>query len=274
MGLWNMLKQHAGAQFLDVIEWLDDTNDTMVWRFPTFKQAITDRSKLIVREGQLAVFVSEGQLSEVFRPGTYTLDTRNERITAFFDAVAYQLDYPFKGDVYFMSTRQFLNQGWGTPNPVLMRDAEFGAVRIRAFGTYAMRIQDPATFLRQVVGTDGLFTTDEVTGQLKRKLVAVLAETLGQANIPVLDLAASLADFGETLRARIGPVFLKEYGLKLTDFTIANITLPESVEAAFDARTKMGVLDNLDRYTKMQVADSMKDAANNPGVGGAGVAWG
>jgi len=155
-----------------------------------------------------------------------------------------------------------------------MRDAEFGAVRIRAFGTFAMRVKDPSTFLRQVVGTDGLFTTDEVTGQLKRKLVAVLAETLGQAKIPVLDLAASYVDFGETLRARIGPVFLKEYGLELTDFTIANITVPESVEQALDARTKMGVLDNLDRYTKMQVADSMKDAANNPGMGGAGVGMG
>ena len=274
MSFWNTLKKHAGAQFLDVIEWLDDSNDTLVYRFPVFNQAITDNSKLIVREGQAAVFVSEGRLSEVFGPGTYTLDTRNAPIASFFESIAYQLQYPYKGDVYFISTRQFLDNGWGTSNPIMMRDAEFGPVRIRAFGTYSYRIADGATFMRQVVGTDGLFTTDEINGQLKRKLVTVLADTIGKARIPVLDLAANYMDFGATLSDRINPVFNESYGITLTDFTIGNISLPEEVEKALDTRTKMGVLGDLNAYTQLKTADAIETAAANTGIGGAGIGMG
>lgn len=274
MGLWDTLKQHAGAQFLDVIEWLDDTNNTIVYRFPIFNQAITDKSKLVVREGQAAVFVHEGVLSEVFGPGTYTLDTRNGPITSFFSSIAYGLNYPYKGDVYFISTRQFTENRWGTSNPVMMRDAEFGPVRIRAFGIYSFRVTDGATFIKQIVGTDGLFTTDEITGQLKRKLVSGLADTIGKARIPVLDLAASYMDLGDQLRDRMNPAFAEAYGITLTDFTIENISLPENVEKALDDRSRMGVLGNLGAYQQLQAADAIQTAAANPGLGGAGIGMG
>jgi membrane protease subunit (stomatin/prohibitin family) len=274
MSLWDTLKQHAGAQFLDVIQWLDDTNNTLVWRFPVFNQAITDNSKLVVREGQAAVFISEGQMSDVFGPGTYNLDTRNTPIVGFFKSIAYAMNYPYKGDIYFVSTRQFTDNKWGTPNPIMMRDAEFGPVRIRAFGIYSFKLTDPATFLRQIVGTDGLFTTDEITGQLKRKLVSGLADTIGQARIPVLDLAASYMSLGDQLRDRLNPTFKEGMGVTLTDFTIENVSLPEEVEKALDTRTKMGVLGNLDAYAKLQAADSIKTAAANPGMGGVGVGMG
>ena len=272
MSLWNTLKQHAGAQFLDLIEWLDNTKDTVVWRFPVFNQAITDKSKVVVREGQAAVFVSEGRLSEVFTPGTYTLDTKNTPIASFFTSIAYSLNYPYKGDVYFVSMRQFTDNGWGTATPIMMRDAEFGPVRIRAYGIYSFKVTDPATFLRQLVGTEGLFTTDEIAGQLKRKLVSGLADTIGQAKIPVLDLAANYMDLADKLRDRLNPDFLTSYGITLTDFTISSISLPEEVEKALDTRTKMGVLGNLDAYAKLTMteasAQAMKTAAGNPGMGG------
>jgi membrane protease subunit (stomatin/prohibitin family) len=278
MSLWNTLKQHAGAQFLELIEWLDSSKDTVVWRFPVFNQAITDKSKVVVREGQAAVFQSEGRLSDVFGPGTYTLDTKNTPILSFFTSIAYSLNYPYKGDVYFVSTRQFTDNGWGTATPIMMRDAEFGPVRIRAYGIYSFRVTDPAAFIRQIVGTDGLFTTDEITGQLKRKLVSALADTVGQAKIPVLDLAANYMDLADKLRERMNPLFSEGMGITLTDFTIQNISLPEEVEKALDTRTKMGVLGNLDAYAKLQMtdasADAMRKAAGNPGMGGMPMAMG
>ncbi len=278
MSLWNTLKQHAGAQFLDVIEWLDSTRDTVVWRFPVFNQAITDKSKLVVREGQVAVFVSEGRLSEVFQPGTYTLDTKNGPISSFFTSIAYALNYPYKGDVYFVSTRQFTDNGWGTATPIMMRDAEFGPVRIRAYGVYSFRVSDSATFLRQLVGTDGLFTTEEIASQLKKKLVSGLADTVGQAKIPVLDLAANYMALADKLRDRMNPDFQTSYGVQLSDFTISSISLPEEVEKALDTRTKMGVIGNLDAYAKLQMtdasADARRSAAKNTGMGGAAMSAG
>lgn len=274
MGFWDTLKQHAGAQFLDVIEWTDDTRDTVVYRFPVFNQAITDNSKLVVREGQACVFVSEGKLSDVFGPGTYTLDTRNTPIVSFFKSIAYSMEYPYKGDIYFVSTRQFTEMPWGTPNPIVMRDAEFGMIRLRGHGIYTFRVTDPANFLQQVVGTDGLFTTKEIAGQLKRKLVQALADSIGQSKIPVLDLAARYMDFGDQIRDRMNPTFQTSYGITLTDFTIVNLTLPEEVEKALDTRTKMGVLGDLNAYTKLKAADAIQTAAANPGIAGAAMGMG
>jgi membrane protease subunit (stomatin/prohibitin family) len=274
MGIWDTLKGHGKAQFLDVINWLDDSDDTIVYRFPTFDSAITANSKLIVREGQAAVFVSEGVLSDVFGPGTYTLDTRNAPIASFFQSIAYALEYPYKGEIYFINTKQFRENKWGTANPFMMRDAEFGPVRVRAFGIYSYRVTDPATFIRQVVGTDGLFTTDEINGQLKRKLVSGLADTIGEAKIPVLDLAAQYMDLGDLIRDRMLGAFEEAYGITLTDMTIENISLPPEVEKALDQRTKMGVLGNLDNYTKMKAAEALETAAGNQGMGGAGMGMG
>ena len=274
MGLWDRLKQHAGAQFLEVIDWTDDSDDTLVFRYPTFNQAITSSSKLVVREGQAAVFVSEGRLSEVFGPGTYTLDTRNAPILRFFQSIAYNLEEPYKGDIYFVNTTQFMDNGWGTPSPIMMRDAEFGPVRIRAFGIYSYRITDPGSFLKQLVGTDGLFTTDEINGQLKRKLASSLAQVIGASGLAVLDLAANYMDLGDKLRDDMNPTFQESYGITLTDFTISNVGLPEEVEKALDERSKMGVLGNLDNYTKLKAADAIEHAAKNPGVGGVGASMG
>ena len=274
MSIWNTLKQHAGAQFLDLIEWIDDTNDTLVWRFPVFNQAITDGSKIVVREGQNAVFVSEGRLSDVFEPGSYDVGTKNTPIMSFFETIKYQLEYPYKGDVYFISVGQFTDNGWGTATPIMLRDAEFGPVRIRAYGVYSYRISDPATFIRQIVGTDGLFTTDEINKQLKKKLVSSVADTVGKAKIPVLDLAANYMDLGDTLKERINPTFEELYGIQLTDFTVQSISLPEAVEKALDERTKMGVLGNLNAYTQLKTAEAIDTAAANPGLGGAGIGMG
>jgi membrane protease subunit (stomatin/prohibitin family) len=274
MSIWNTLTQHAKSQFLEVIEWLDSSNDTIVYRFPVFNQKITDKSKLVVREGQAAVFISEGQLSDVFGPGTYTLDTRNAPIMSFFTSIAYKLNYPYKGDVYFVNTKIFRENRWGTANPFMMRDAEFGPVRVRAFGVYTFRITDPATFLRQVVGTDGLFTTDEINGQLKRELVSGLATAIGQARVPVLDLAANYMDLGDTIRDKLNPRFIEAYGITLTTFTIENISLPPEVEKALDTRSKMGVLGDLNAYTQLKAADAIETAAANPGIGGAGIGMG
>jgi len=274
MSIWNTLTQHAKSQFLEVIEWLDDSNDTIVYRFPVFNQKITDKSKLVVREGQAAVFISEGQLSDVFGPGTYSLDTRNAPIVSFFQSIAYKLNYPYKGDVYFINTKIFRENRWGTANPFMMRDAEFGPVRVRAFGIYSFRVTDPATFLRQVVGTDGLFTTDEINGQLKRQVVSGLATAIGQARIPVLDLAANYMDLGDSIRDKLNPRFVESYGITLANFTIENISLPPEVEKALDTRSKMGVLGDLNAYTQLKAADAIQTAAANPGIGGAGIGMG
>ncbi|MFK7928419.1 MAG: SPFH domain-containing protein [Myxococcota bacterium] len=274
MGIWDTLTQHAKSQFLEVIEWLDDSNDTIVYRYPVFNQKITDNSKLVVREGQAAVFISEGKLSEVFGPGTYTLDTRNTPIMSFFESIKYKLDYPYKGDVYFVNTKVFRENRWGTSNPFMMRDAEFGPVRVRAFGIYSYRITQPGEFLRQVVGTDGLFTTDEINGQLKRQLVSGLAAAVAGAKIPVLDLAANYVDLGDSICAQLNPKFEESYGVSLTDFTIENISLPAEVEKALDDRSKIGVLGNLNAYTQLKAADAIGTAAANTGIGGAGIGMG
>ncbi len=274
MGLWDRLRQHAGAQLLEVIDWTDDTRDTLVYRYPTFNQAITDKSKVVVREGQVCVFVAEGQLSEVFEPGTHTLDTNNAPIMRFFQSIVYKLEEPYKGDIYFMNTRQFMDNGWGTSSPLMMRDAEFGPVRLRAHGIFSYRITNPATFLRQVVGTDGLFTTDEINGQLKRKLQGSLAQVVGQSQLAVLDLASNYQNLGDQLRDTMNPGFVESYGITLTDFTIQSITLPAEVEKALDSRTKMGVLGDMGTYTQMKAADAIETAAANPGVGGVGASMG
>jgi membrane protease subunit (stomatin/prohibitin family) len=270
MGFWNTIKGHAKAQFLDVIEWLDSSSNTLVYRFPVFNQAIQDGGKLVVREGQAAVFINEGQLSDVFGPGTYTLGTNTEAVWSFFQSIKYQLNYPYKGDIYYCSTRQNTNNKWGTANPFMMRDPEIGPVRLRAFGIYSYRITDPAQFLREVVGTDGLFTTDEINGQLKRKLVSAFTDAVASLKMPVLDLATQYMDLGESLANQMSPWFEEHYGITLTDFTIENISLPPNVEEMLDKRSQMGLVGNMNTYTQFQAANAIEAAATQPGGGGLG----
>ena len=267
MGIMDTLKGHAKAQFLDVIQWMEDDRSTLVYRFPVFNQAIQDGGKLVVREGQAAIFVNEGKLSEVFGPGTYELSTRTKAIWSFFESIKYQLEYPYKGDIFFVSTRRFTEMRWGTPNPVMMRDAELGPVRVRAFGIYSFRIGDPATFLRELVGNQGLVATDAVQGQLKRKLVSAFADTVGEAKIPVLELAAQYMDLGDAMRERMNPWFEENYGIQLTDFVVENISLPPEVEKMLDKRTSMGLIGNMGAYTQFQAANAIEQAAGQPGGG-------
>ncbi|MDP6932705.1 MAG: SPFH domain-containing protein [Myxococcota bacterium] len=267
MGIWDTLTGHAEAQFLDVIEWLDESRDTLVYRFPVFNQAIQDGGKLVVREGQTAVFIHEGRMSEVFGPGTYEISTRTKAIFSFFESIQYGLNYPYKGDVYFISTRQMTGQRWGTANPIMLQDPQVGPVRIRAFGVYAYRISQADTFLREVVGTSGLLTTEEINGHFKRKLVSAFADTVGESGIPVLQLASQYMDLGEAMRSRMNDWFVENFGTTITDFIVENISLPEEVEKALDKRSSMGLLGDMNQYTQFQAANAIESAAGRPGQG-------
>lgn len=267
MSLWDTLSQSAKAQFLDVLSWTDDSKTSLVFRFPMHQQAIQDGGKLVVREGQAAVFIQEGKLSDVFGPGTYELSTRTPAIWGFFQSIKYGLNQPYKGDVYFVSTRQNTDQKWGTANPIPMRDADLGVVRIRAFGSYAYRITDPAAFIREIVGTAGLTTTEDINGHLKRKLVSALADTIGEAKIPVLDLAAQYMDLGDALRQRLNGWFQENYGITLTDFVVENVSVPPEVEKMMDKRASMALAGDMNQYTQFSAANAMEGAMNRPGGG-------
>lgn len=256
------------GEFVDVIEWTDDSSDTLVYRFRRQGNAIKYGAKLTVREGQVAVFVNEGQVADVLGPGMYELETNNLPVLSSLQAWPHAFNSPFKAEVYFCSTRRFTDLKWGTRNPLMLRDPEFAVVRLRAFGSYVVRIADGERFLREIVGTDGLFSVDEISEQLRNLIASRFAAVLAGARIPVLDLAASYDKLGDFVTAQIAPEFA-EYGLELTKLLVENISLPDEVEAALDKRTSMGVLGDLDRYLQLQSGAAMQAAAENPG-GGAG----
>ena len=264
MGLFDSLFR----EFVDVIEWTDDTPDTMVWRFERYGNAIKYGAKLIVRETQMAVFVNEGQVADVLGPGTYTLETQNLPVLTTLQHWSHGFKSPFKAEVYFCNMRRFTDMKWGTKQPLMVRDAEFGGLRIRAFGTYGVRIDEPLEFIREVVGTDGVFTTDEISNQLRNLITSRFASIVGGSGIPVLDMAANYDQLGEFLTTRIAPEF-NEYGLQLTRLLVENISLPQSVSEALDKRTSMGMTGNLDDYLKYQSGVAMESAAANPGGGAA-----
>jgi len=270
MGLWDKIK----GELIDIIQWLDPTQDTMVYRFERYNNEIKYGAKLIVREGQAAAFVEEGKLADVFSPGTYTLETANMPILATIKGWKYGFESPFKSEVYFVSTRQFTDLKWGTKNPIMRRDPEFGPLRLRAFGTYSIRVVDPGAFLKEIVGPGGHFTTEDIIGQLRNLIVARFADILGESNIPVLDLAANYDELGRFIINRIGAEF-RSYGLEITTMLVENISLPPAVEEALDKRTSMGVVGDLGKYMQYQAAEAMRDAANAPGgTAGAGIGMG
>jgi len=264
MAFWDKIK----GEFIDIVEWIDDSNNTMVYRFERYGNEIKYGARLIVREGQTAVFINEGKLADVFQPGTHTLETQNLPILSTLKGWKHGFESPFKAEVYFISTRRFVDQKWGTKNPITLRDPEFGPIRLRAFGTYAIRADDPVVFIREIVGTDGTFTTDEITDQLRNLIVSRFSDSLGESKIPVLDMAANYQELGDIVHLRIAPEF-KNYGIELTKLLVENISLPPAVEEALDKRSSMGVLGNLDQYTKFQAANAMEAAAENPSGGGA-----
>ena len=268
MALFNKIKQKAFGEFIDIIEWTDDTSDTMIWRFPRYNSEIKNGAQLTVRETQVAVLVNEGQFADVFQPGRHELTTSNMPILTTIRGWKYGFNSPFKVDVYFVNTKQFLNQRWGTANPIMMRDPEFGPIRLRAFGSYNFRVQeDPIPFIKNVAGTSGEFTTEGISEQLRNFVITKFTDYLGESKIAALDLAANMNEFSQKLTIGLKDDFA-EYGIELTRFLVENISLPEAVEEALDRRTSMGVIGNMTAYTQMQFADSLKDSANNPAGGG------
>ncbi|HEY0275952.1 MAG TPA: SPFH domain-containing protein [Paenirhodobacter sp.] len=244
------------GEFIDVIEWTDDTRDTMVWRFERYDHAIKYGAKLTVREGQSAVFVHEGQIADVFGPGLYMLETNNMPVLTTLQHWDHGFKSPFKSEVYFVNTTRFNDLKWGTKNPVICRDSEFGMVRLRAFGTYAMRVAEPAKFMAEIVGTDGEFTADEISYQIRNIIVQEFSRVVAGSAIPVLDMAANTADFGKLIVKAIEPV-IANYGLSIPEFYIENISLPEAVEAVLDKRTSMGIVGDLNRYMQYNAAEAM-----------------
>lgn len=264
MGFMDKLR----GELIDIIEWLDPSRDTIVWRFPRYENEIKMGAKLVVRESQAAVFVNEGRIADAYAPGTYTLETQNMPILSTLKGWKYGFQSPFKAEVYFVNTRQFTDLKWGTQNPVMLRDPEFGMVRLRAFGAFAVRVVDPPVLLRELVGTDPEFRTEEVSEFLRQLIVGRLGTALANAGVPVLDLAARQGEIGDRLAGVLNQE-LTSSGIQIAKFIVENISLPPEVEAAMDKRTQMGVLGDLGQYTKFQTANAIGDAANNPS-GGAG----
>ena len=264
MGLWDKLF----GEFIDIIEWTDSSVDTMVYRFQRYGNEIKFGAKLTVRESQIAVFVSEGEIADVLGPGLYELETKNLPILSTLQHWHHGFESPFKAEVYFFNTRQFVDLKWGTRNPIMMRDKEFGMVRLRTFGTYSIRIDDPAKFIREIVGTDGHFTVDEISNQLRNLIVTRYTNLLGSADIPVLDLAGNQEQLGKLLTTRIAPEF-KDYGLELTTVLVENISLPAAVEEALDKRTSMGMIGDLNKYIQFGAAESLQNGNTSSGTGSA-----
>jgi membrane protease subunit (stomatin/prohibitin family) len=272
MGILDALR----SQFIEVIEWLDDSGNTLLYRFPVQGQEIKNGAQLTIRESQTGVFVFQGQIADVFSPGLYTIDGGNTPLLTKLGAWKYGFNSPFKAEVYFVNTKQFTDLKWGTPNPVMMRDADFGMVRLRAFGIYSIRVVDPRALIKEIAGTNAHFVTEDIEGQLKRTLVSGFSDALGESKIAALDLASNYDELSKFTRNKLSDEF-KSFGLELTKFVVENISLPAEVEAAMDKRTSMGVIGDIGRYAQFQAADAMRDAAQNPSGGastGAGLGAG
>jgi membrane protease subunit (stomatin/prohibitin family) len=260
MSLWDKAK----AELLDIIEWTDDSRDTMVWRFPRFDNEIKYGAQLTVRQSQAAVFVNEGKIADVFPPGRYRLVTENLPVLTTLLGWKYGFHSPFKAEVYFVNTKNFTDLKWGTKNPVVVRDPEFGTVRLRAFGSYVVKVSAPARFINEIVGTGGHFTVDDIAGQLRNLVVTRFSDLVAESGISLPDLSAHYDELSKTLAEKIAHEFT-EYGLEVTKLLIENIALPPEVESALDKKNSMGIIGNLDNYLKFQSATAMEAAANNPG---------
>ena len=252
MGIFDFLT----GELIDVIHWVDDTRDTMVSRFEREGHEIKYGAKLTVREGQAAVFIHEGQLADVFTPGLYMLETNNMPLMTTLQHWDHGFKSPFKSDIYYVNTTRFNDLKWGTKNPIICRDPEFGPVRLRAFGTYSVRVVDPAKFLTEIVGTDGEFTLDEINFQIRNIIVQEFSRTIARSGIPVLDMAANARELGKLVGKEIENQ-LAEYGLALPELYIENISLPPAVEEVMDKRSSMGVIGNLNEYMQFQTAEAM-----------------
>jgi excisionase family DNA binding protein len=269
MGLINYLK----TQFLEIIEWQDDSRDTLSFRYPDMDKEIKNGAQLIVRESQVAQFIYLGQFGDTFGPGKYSLITDNIPILATLKGWKYGLHSPFKADVYFVNTRLFTGNKWGTANPIMLRDADFGIVRTRAYGIFDFHVTDVKLFLKEVAGTDDHFRLDEFADTMRSRIVSVFSDALAAAKVPVLDLAARYAELGQALLPLINPAVTGKYGIEISSFIVENISVPPEVEQAIDQRSSMAAIGNLNDFVKFQMAESMTRGGGEAG-GMAGTAAG
>ena len=272
------LIDYLKTQFLEIIQWEDDSRDTLSYRYPVDKE-IKRGAQLIVRESQLAQFLYLGEFGDTYRPGTWTLTTDNTPILNSLKGWKYGFESPFKADVYFLNTRLFTGNKWGTANPIMMRDADFGIVRVRAFGTFDFHIVDPKLFLKEVAGTDHHFRLDEFADTMRSRIVSVFSDALASAKLPVLDVASRYQELGEAILPLINPQVTSKYGLEMSSFIVENISLPPEVEQAIDKRSSMAAVGNLNDYVKFQMAEGMAKGdgggmASSAAQLGAGLAMG
>ncbi len=261
MGLMNFIR----GELIEIIEWNDDSRDTLSFRWPDEDKSIKRGAQLIVRESQAAQFMYLGQFGDTFAPGKHELVTDNIPILTTLKGWKFGFESPFKADVYFLNTRLFTGNKWGTSNPVMMRDNDFGIVRTRAFGTYDFRITDPKLFLKEVAGSDQHFRLDEFADTMRSRIVSLFSEALAQSHIPVLDVATRYSELGAALLPLINPVTTVKYGIEFASFIVENISLPPEVEQAIDKRSSMAAVGNLNDYVKFQMAQGMAQPGGSGG---------
>lgn len=269
MGLFDKLR----GEFVDIIEWLDDSNNTIVYRFERYQNEIKNGAKLTVREGQVAVFINEGQIADVFQPGMYSLTTENLPVLSTLKGWKHGFNSPFKAEVYFVSTRSLTAQKWGTKNPITLSDQRFGMLELRAFGTYVIKVNDAALFIKEIVGTDGHFTTEEISEQLKSMIVTRFTDAAGEAGFPIEAFAGNINELSEYVSTIITPEFA-QYGLELPKFLVENVSMPEEIKKEIFELSRLNAID-LNKLAQMKAAKAMEAAANNPsGTAGAGMGMG
>lgn len=268
------LRDFIKGELIDIVEWLESSTDAMVWRFDRPNNEIKNGAQLIVRPGQVAVFVDQGTVADVFEPGRHELSTQNLPVLSTLRGWKHGFASPFKAEVVFVSTRQFVSNKWGTKQPVMTRDPELGPVRLRVFGTYAVRVNDAEAFVRELVGANSSFTIGQISDQLRDLVVARFSELLGESTVPVLQLAANYKDLGDLAATRLAPE-LEKFGVELTKLVVESIALPDEVAATLDQRTRIGLIGgDMSAYAQLLTADAVRDAARNQGAGGAGAAIG
>lgn len=274
------LRNFLSKQWIDVIEWVEPEPGILAYRYPMQDREIQNGGQLTVRDSQMAVFVNEGQVADVFAPGLYKLTTHTLPILTYLRNWDKAFQSPFKSDVYFFSTRIQTDQHWGTQNPITIRDKEFGAVRLRAFGIYSYHIADPKAFYSKISGTRDLYRVEDLEGQLRNTIVGRISDTFGKSEIPFIDMAANQVQLSNTIAGQLAPSF-KDLGLAVDSFVVENLSLPDELQKILDQRIGMAMVGDMNRYTKYQVAQSIPTAAANEGGGaglgaglGAGVAMG
>jgi membrane protease subunit (stomatin/prohibitin family) len=268
MGLFDKLKN----EFIDIIEWVDSSNDTIVWKFPRFQNEIKMGAKLTVRESQVAVFMNEGKIADVFQPGMHTLETQNMPLLSTLKGWKYGFNSPFKADVFYISTKQFIDQKWGTKNPITLSDPRFGFIELRSFGSFAFRVTDGGKFIKEIAGTNENFSTEEVAEQLRSMIVSKFSDALGEGNIPVEKLAGNTDELSKLGKEKLNEDFL-EYGLTITKFLVENISMPEELKKEIFNYSRLHAID-MNKLAQFNTANAIGDAAKNQGLGGAGVGIG